>query len=190
MNGKDHFAAGFVAFMLVHLLLSVFHLGDDFPNPTYAAFTGAVLIGAFLPDIDKMPGSMKYHRNTITHSSIIPLLLSVSYGFTAAYPGLVYQLVFVCIGNATHLLLDIIPNTVPAEMREAKADIIDRWAWRIREIRAGRVGGVIKGPPFGISSQNEQKWLLGHALVCFLLAFLLYLKLLFGVDLDLPTIDW
>lgn len=163
--------AGLILTIIIHVFLSIHHFGQEFPNPNMAAFFGGV-VGALFCDFDMIFG-MKSHRNSIMHSCFFPLIFTVSYLF-AQYPGLTYQLMFFCIGVASHLILDIIPASVP---KEDRGNIGSRWWWRLGQVARGKVGGNIVGPPFGVGPRNEQKYLILNALICMVLAMVNYLAL-------------
>lgn len=71
-----------------------------------------VIAGAVTPDLDTMLFGINVHRNPLSHSWVIPIILwtfgMISYGVgneTFVYIGMY------CIGYASHLILDTIPST-------------------------------------------------------------------------------
>lgn len=174
MHGKHHLTAGIVSTMVVYLFLLIHSLGDDLPNLAMAAFFGGI-IGALFCDFDMIFG-IKFHRNSIMHSCFFPLVLTISYLFST-HPDMTYLLMFFCIGVASHLILDIIPASIPKEVR---GNIGSRWWWRLKRIASGKVGGNIIGPPFRVGSRNEQKYLILNALICIVLAVVNYSRLTGG----------
>lgn len=172
MHGKHHLMAGLILTIIIHVFLSVHHFGEPFPNPNMAAFFGGV-VGALFCDFDLIFG-LKFHRNSLMHSSFFPFIFTISYLFDVSYPGLTYLLLFFNIGVVSHLLLDIIPASIPKENR---GNIGGRWWWRLGQVARGKVGGNIVGPPFGVGPRNEQKYLILNALICMALAMINYLTL-------------
>lgn len=182
MNGKHHFWVAVVTGTIIYILISVIHIGDEFPNPFWAYILGSMIGGAF-PDFDMMIAGMRSHRNSITHSGLIQTFITLSYLFADDYSGFIFFLMFFFIGTATHLLIDIIPNKCPKEYETVGS----RWGYRIDRIRKNKVSGHIVGPPFRVPSKHERKWLLNNALLLIILTILLYTKLQYGIDLDIPV---
>lgn len=193
MKRSVHLIAGLFIVSLVHIGVSLLHIGDSFSNPTSGMVIGSIF-GILMPDFDILAGgvvsgshggSLRYHRNIVSHSGIIPLLLSLSYLF-ASYWGLSYAIMYIALGTATHLLIDIIPGKVKDEYSK---NIIERWKWRIHKMKEGYVGGTIKGPPVGLHSKHEQKWLIINVIICIIAAVMMYIKILYHIDLNAPF-DW
>ena len=183
MNGKYHFWAALTLGTIVYIIIGWINLGNDFPNPFWPFFLDSI-IGGLFPDLDRLIGGMGWHRNVIFHSSLLQIGITISYMFTPAYLGFIFFLIFFYIGTGSHLLLDMIAGSCPPEYES----IVSRWGYRLGQIRRGKVTGNIVGPPFRISSKHEQKWLLFHTSLLFLMAFLLYLKLQYGIDFDMPVV--
>lgn len=174
MNRKDHFIAGIVITGIVHTTISVYYLGQSFPNPNLAWFLGGA-VGALFPDWDFLIMGKRYHRNTLLHSSILQVLFFVSYLFDATYVWATYFLMYFSLGTGVHLLLDLIPTTIPDGYRDS---FWKRWEFRWMRFKQGRVGGKIVGPPFGVT--HRRRWLAINGLICILLAIANYLILLTG----------
>lgn len=179
MNGKHHLYVALAFGTVLYIIIGLLHLGDNFPNPFWPYFFGTILGGAF-PDIDITFGGIKRHRNPVTHSGILQIGITVSYMFTTDYSGFIFFLMFFFVGNASHLMIDIIPGSCPKEY----TTIGGRWGYRLNKMLKGKTTGNI----IGIPARHEQKWLLIHAGLLFLMAFLLYLKLQYGINLDMPVV--
>lgn len=170
--------AGLSATIIIHVLLFVHHFEDTIHHPLMAAFFGGVM-GALFCDFDMIFG-LKFHRNSIMHSSFFPFIFTISYLFDVSYPGLTYLLMFFNIGVASHLLLDLIPGAVP---KERNTGFGGRWKYRIERVLKRKVGGNIVGPPFGVGSSKEHSYLVLNALICIVLIFVNYYTLLTGFSL-------
>jgi len=180
MHGKDHFVVALTFGIIFYIVIGLVNYGNDFPNPFWPFLFGTLAGGGF-PDWDITFGGIKRHRNPITHSSLIQIGITASYLFTPDYPGFIFFMMFFNLGAGTHLAIDIIPSNCPKEY----TSIGSRWGYRLDKIMKGKAPGNI----IGIDAKHEQKWLLGHALILFILAFILYLKLQYAIDLDLP-VNW
>ena len=179
MNGKHHLYVALFFGTILYIIIGLVNLGKDFPNPFWPFLFGTLAGGGF-PDWDITFGSIKRHRNTLTHSSIIQIGITASYMFTTDYPGFIFFLLFFNVASSSHLLIDIIPGKCP----EQYTTLGGRWGYRIDHIRKGIApGNIIKIP-----GKHEQKWLLTHALILFILAVVLYIKLQYAIDLDMPMV--
>jgi hypothetical protein len=179
MNRRHHIYVALFFGIIVYAVIGLINYGKEFPNPFWP-FLLATLIGGMWPDFDILFGGIKNHRHPIWHSSLVHLGIGASYMFTPDYPGFIFFLIFFCVGTGTHLAIDIIPGTCPKEY----TTIGSRWKYRLGEIFAGKVHGNIHH----ITKKHERKWLLGNALLLFLMALLLYMKLQFGIDFNMPVI--
>jgi len=167
---------------IIYIIIGYVHIGDEFPNPFWPFVLGSLLGGLF-PDMDRLIGGIRIHRNVISHSGIIQTGITISYLFTPDYSGFIFFLVFFFIGTGTHLSIDMIYESCPKEYKEA--GVYHRWAYRLERLRQGKSPGHIVGPPFKIRSNRQQLWLLSNAVLLFTLAVILYFKLLLGIDLGL-----
>lgn len=181
MNGKDHFFASLAFGIVFYVIIGYVNLGNDFPNPFWPFLFGTLAGGGF-PDWDLVFG-IGGHRNPITHSSIIQIGITASYMFTPDYPGFIFFLIFFNIGAAVHLIIDVIPGTCKKEHDTTGK----RWGYRIDYVM--KANGKAPGNIHWIPGKHERKWLLTNALILLALAFILYLKLQYAIDLNIPM-EW
>jgi hypothetical protein len=174
MNRRHHFAAGIVFSMIVHIAISIYHFGQPFPNPNFAAFFGGA-VGALFPDWDFFIFGRERHRNSFFHSSMLQVGVFAFYLFDGSYVWATYFLLYFNLGTGIHLLLDLLPTSIPDEYRDS---FWKRWEFRWMRFKQGRVGGKIVGPPFGVT--HRRRWLAINGLICILLAIANYLILLTG----------
>jgi len=173
MNKKHHVYGGMLILALIHIIISIFHLHDSFPNPTFALAVG--YFGINFPDEDMIDGSLRFHRSAITHSCIIPLLITISYLFSGFF-AVIYFVMYFPLGVSTHLFLDIITNSIPSEY---SSTLTSRWKYRIKKLSRGEVSGKFKGPLAAIANKNKLAWLLINGLICIVLAGVLYCRILY-----------
>lgn len=181
MNGKDHFFTAMLFGTVLYIIIGYLNLGKDFPNPFWPYLFGTLTGGGF-PDWDIMFGIGK-HRNPVSHSSILQIGITASYMFTPEYQGFVFFLIFFNIGAMSHLIIDTIPGSCPKEYETVGS----RWGYRLDYIMHSK--GKAPGNIHRVSDKHERKWLLGHAFILFILAFILYLKLQYAIDLNIP-VNW
>jgi len=179
MEKKHHVYGGMFVLGLIHLVISLIHIHDAFPNPSFALAVG--YFGINFPDEDIIDGRMTYHRSTLTHSCLFPLLATISYMFSGLF-AVTYLVMYFPLGVATHLLIDLITNNVPDEYSSTLAS---RWGWRVSYLMRGKVGGRFKGPMSGLANRHKILWLLLNAIICILCGLVLYFKVLYLIDLDI-----
>ena len=66
MNSRRHFIASVIVFVIARILIP--------GSPLEVAKSSVLILFGYFPDIDKIPHSIKYHRNWLTHSMILPML--------------------------------------------------------------------------------------------------------------------
>jgi len=175
MNGRTHVVYGIGLVFLVYVLIMYICWIKDTMNisPSFLAFFVGGTFGALFPDFDLFFGIGK-HRNTLTHSSIFPVLVTFSYGFNDDVFARTL-LMFICFGMATHLTFDLFISDVPEEY---KSSIVKRWAYRIGAFLSGKVGGKFKGNGNEWANKHKREYLIVHAISCMicgiLLAFAIY----------------
>ena len=197
MNRKDHIFAAFVVTGLLHTLISaIYHVdtstatnifeyikfllkGDSsVPHPSDAWFFGT-LFGAMWPDMDFTFLGSRNHRNSFFHSSILQVIIFGYYLFNGTYVGLMYFYVYFFIASASHLLLDLVPTSIPDEFSRS---IWTRWEFRIGKMKRGYVGNTLKPPPVNVSKHRHQRtWLIGNAFICIVLGLIMLLQLILGI---------
>jgi hypothetical protein len=178
MHRRDHVFVAMFFGTILYAYIGFINYGKEFPNPFWPYLLGT-LIGGMWPDFDILFGGIKNHRNPIWHSGLVHIGIGVSYMFTPDYPGFIFFLIFFCVGTSTHLFIDIIPGDCPKEY----TSVGGRWGYRLDQLMKGKVHGNIKRIP----EKHERKWLLWNAFFVFLMAVILYFKLQYAIDLDLPV---
>ncbi|MHA1303051.1 MAG: metal-dependent hydrolase [Candidatus Heimdallarchaeaceae archaeon] len=114
MNRKNHLIGGFSVWIITIFILYFIERGffNGWDNALWIVISLlCCLIGAELPDFDIIWKDVLHHRHFLTHSIILPGLLSltviaVSNRTNFLLP--VYGLFL--IGNASHLILDLFPS--------------------------------------------------------------------------------
>lgn len=182
MNGRTHLIYGFGFVMLIcAFLLWLAHrdIAYDYPSLLACGVGGA--FGALFPDFDVYLG-MGFHRNTLTHSSILPVLTTIAYAFT---PDIFARtlLMFICIGMITHFWLDLFINDVP---KEHAGNIVSRWVYRIGAFIKGNVGGSFKGFGSKWANDHERTYLLTHIFICLVCVGLLF----WGIYNSIDIVGW
>jgi len=140
----------------VGLLFVILMLVIGGATPKYEEFLFLLLFlfpGACGPDIDLF-FSIGYHRNIITHSSIISIILFFTIDIYCPYFYIFYWL------WASHLFADMIPNT----------SNLTTWKKTLFYFRAP--APVKWGKHAGISLRKTQFWLILNACITVLLSFL------------------
>lgn len=174
MNGRTHAIYGIGLVFLVYLFIVLFWFKNQtFDFPSLLAFGVGGTFGALFPDFDLFFG-IGNHRNTLTHSSLVPILVTFSYGFTDDEFARTL-LMFICFGMATHLSFDLFISDVP---EEHKSNIVKRWSYRMSAFLSGKVGGKFKGSGSDWANKHKRGYLLLHSVFCIfcgiLLAFAIY----------------
>jgi len=187
MNGKTHVIYGFLVSILVFAGLSYLALtiegldfGGLFGIPALLMFGGGTILGAMFPDYDILlaPSKqrLKLHRNTLTHSSIIPVAATIAYAFTDDITARVF-LLFICVGMATHLWFDMFISDVEG------MTFINRWGKRLFYFFQGNVGGTFKGSGHKWANQHKRAYLIIHATICMICAGILFWGIYNGITI-------
>jgi len=176
MNGRTHVSYGFGFVMIIAAALLWFAYGDaTYAYPSLLAIGVGGAFGAFFPDFDIFWG-IGAHRSTLTHSSILPLLCTISYAFTPSVE-MRTLLMFVCIGMSTHLTMDLF-------LGDAEGNIVSRWAHRLAEFARGNVGGSFKGSGKDWANKHERAYLILHSFICLVCAVVLFWGIYNGVVIE------
>lgn len=173
MNGRTHVIYGFsiVALFAAFLLWFAYnHVGYDYPSLLMVGVGGP--FGALFPDFDLFFG-IKHHRNTLTHSAVLPILVTVSYAYTSSVDARTL-LLFICIGMTTHLLFDLFTS-------EIEGNLVSRWGRRVWLVLHGKVGGSFKGSGSKWANKHEVAYLLIHAILCMICAVVLFFGIYYNI---------
>lgn len=180
MNGRTHVIYGFgLVMVLCAFLLWFAHSISSYDYPSLLACGVGGAFGALFPDFDLYFGIDK-HRNTLTHSAMLPILTTVAYAFT---PDIFARtlLLFISFGMATHLLFDLFISAVP---EGSKGNIVRRWGYRIVAFLKGDVGGSFKGSGAKWANKHKRAYLLIHSILCVLCSFVLFWGIYNGIVFD------
>jgi len=183
MNGRTHVIYGIGLVFLIYAILVWFAIQNPFYEiPALLAFGVGGTFGALFPDFDFIlgNGSPKFHRNTLTHSSLIPISVTIAYAFTPDNFARTL-LMFICLGMSTHLLFDIFVSDVPEKFER---NIFHRWGYRLSAFFSGKVGGRFKGSGAKWANEHKRSYLLIHTLLCVICAAVLFLFIYFQIDID------
>jgi len=170
MYRKHHAIAAFIVTVILYVIILYVNLGIEFPNPVSAALFGGI-VGGILCDWDLIFLKEGEHRHGVFHSSLIAIIIFTGYLFDSMYLGLSFQWMFLYVGMGIHLLLDLLPTTIPTEYNQS---FWKRWQYRWMRFSQGKVGGKII-TPFGITTNRRRRyWLIINAFICFALAIATY----------------
>lgn len=178
MNGRTHVFYGFGLVALVCAVLLWFAYGDanyDYPSLLMIGVGGT--FGALFPDFDLIFG-IRHHRNTLTHSALLPVAVTIAYAFTPSVDARTL-LMFVSIGMMTHFLFDLFVSNV-------EGNIVTRWGRRLYLFAKGKVGGSFKGSGAKWANKHERAYLLIHAGLCIVCAVVLF----WGIYNSIVVVGW
>ncbi len=180
MNGKTHvfYGIGFV-FLIYAMLVYISWTTGLFDRPDLLIMVVGGTFGALFPDFDRFFG-WENHRDTISHSSLLPLLATISFIFSPNMTSS-WLLFFVNLGIGTHLIYDMFLSDIPDKYNES---IFGRWGYRLVYFVDGKVGGTFKGYNHKYANQHKRKWLLTNGILCLILAGILFIKIFYQIDLD------
>ena len=128
-----------------------------------AAGYGGAFIGAFAPDLDKVPAEdMKYHRNPVSHSSIVTCSIATFALLTLPdyYISLDLFVIGIVLGNSSHLFADNF---------ESKATLSQLF---VDKARWGECPGDIRV----IKEDKERAWINIHGAAGVFFTLLLYAR--------------
>jgi len=177
LNGRTHLIYGFGLVILIGAFLLWFAYGNDnYDYPSLLAIGVGGSFGALFPDFDQYLG-IQHHRNTLTHSSIVPVMTTIAYAFT---PDIFARtlLMFIAIGMTTHLVFDVFISSAPKNY-----NLVGRWSWRIVQFLKGDVGGSFKGSGAAWANKHKRSYLLLHALICIICASILFWGIYNGISI-------
>lgn len=182
MYRKHHAIAALVLTVLFYLIVFYLTYLIEFPNPLAAGLFGGI-VGGILPDWDLIFLKEGEHRHWFFHSALIPGAIFTGYLFDGSYEGLSFLWMFLFLGTGIHLLLDLLPTTIPKEYNQS---FWKRWQYRHMRFRQGKVGGKIVSPFNVTTNRRRRYWLIINALICFALAITTYWLLQTGFVLERP----
>jgi len=175
MNGKTHVIYGIGFIILIYALAAYVSWATElFERPDLLICVVGGTFGALFPDFDRFLG-WENHRDTLSHSSFLPLLATAAYVFSSNMTS-TWLLLFVTLGIGTHLLFDMFLNSIPEPYDKS---IFTRWGFRIRYLAKGKAGGTFKNYKHKYANKHKIRWLLSNAVMCSLLAVFLFIKILY-----------
>jgi hypothetical protein len=99
----------YVAFLIFYIGSVTHGSGIMIDIPWIVLGFGLSMFGAELPDYDQLADRLLNHRDIITHSPIIPVILYIVVALFSPHITIAPLLFLVLLGHASHMFLDLFP---------------------------------------------------------------------------------
>ncbi|UJG39718.1 MAG: hypothetical protein K9W45_07560 [Candidatus Heimdallarchaeum aukensis] len=193
MNRKNHIIGGFF-FWVVTIIILYFVEKDLFAswdNSLWIVISALIcIIGAEFPDFDIIWKEVFHHRYFLTHSAILPAILTLPVIAVSERTNFLLPVFgFFLIGNASHLLLDLFPSWKEEKDGKIKDDA-HAMAWLTTGLSGRELYSKLKGTylihfyPFSIKGKNTlnkkatRTWFVVNALL--MISWAIILLFFFG----------